>query len=119
MPYILILRLTILLQVFNIITSIQFIPFRRSVFVHCMSQVEALEHAGAMAEENAALRRILADLDAELAALAAESEQLRDENLELSSAIAAQSVDAAELQEMADTLAVITSHLSHCHCSVK
>lgn len=62
--------------------------------------------ASAVAEENAALRRMLADLDAELAALAAEMDRLRDENLELSSAVAAQSVDATELQEMAATLAV-------------
>lgn len=80
-----------------------------------LSQVEALGDAAAVAEENAALRRMLADLDAELATLAAESERLRDENLELSSAVAAQSVDAAELQEMADTLAVSRVHLSGLH----
>lgn len=60
----------------------------------------------APAEDNAALRKELAELETQLAALAAEANRLQDENLDLSVAVAAHRCDTAKLEEMAEVLEV-------------
>ena len=66
----------------------------------------------APAEDNAALRKELAELEAQLAAVVAEANRLQDENLDLSVAVAAHSCDTAKLEEMAEVLEVTHAYFT-------
>lgn len=83
-----------------------------------LAELEA--ELAARTADGCALRLRIADLEAELAASSALTDRLRDENLELSSAVAAQSCDAARVQELSEALEVcpLCSQLcttQHCH----